>query len=237
MPFGDAGSTGDVRDRRGDAVFGELLLGRGEQQLTVASRVDAQLAGAGGTGPGYQCDQSVMFVYRPPDNMTGRSFLREAASTISGGHMDLHGATALVTGANRGIGHHFAVELLERGAKVYATARRPELVDIPGAEVLRLDITDQSSVDAAAAVAGDVDLLVNNAASTAGGNLVTGDLDAIRGVMDSNYYGTPRDDPRLRADPRLATEAGRSSTSSRRPRGTPSTATPPTPPPNRRHGA
>lgn len=104
--------------------------------------------------------------------------------------MELNGATALVTGANRGIGRHFAVELLERGAKVYATARRPELVDIPGAEVLRLDITDQSSVDAAAAVAGDVDLLVNNAASTAGGNLVTGDLDAIRGVMDSNYYGT-----------------------------------------------
>jgi NAD(P)-dependent dehydrogenase (short-subunit alcohol dehydrogenase family) len=104
--------------------------------------------------------------------------------------MDLHGATALVTGTNRGIGHHFAVELLRRGVKVYATARRPELVDVPGAEVLRLDITDQASVDAAAAVAGDVDVLINNGAATAGGNLVTGDLDAIRQVMDSNFYGT-----------------------------------------------
>lgn len=104
--------------------------------------------------------------------------------------MELRGATALVTGTNRGIGHHFAAELLRRGAKVYATARRPELVDVPGAEVLRLDITDQASVDAAAAVATDVDVLVNNAAFTAGGNLVTGDLDAIRQVMDSNYYGT-----------------------------------------------
>jgi NAD(P)-dependent dehydrogenase (short-subunit alcohol dehydrogenase family) len=104
--------------------------------------------------------------------------------------MKLNGATALVTGTNRGLGHHFAVELLRRGAKVYATARRPELVDIPGAEVLPLDITDQSSVDAAAALAGDVDVLINNAAFTAGGNLVTGDLDAIRSVMDSNYYGT-----------------------------------------------
>ncbi len=103
--------------------------------------------------------------------------------------MNLQGATALVTGTNRGIGHHFAVQLLERGAKVYATARRPELVDVPGAEVLRLDITDQASVDAAAQLAGDVDLLINNAASTAGGNLVTGDLDAIRMVMESNYYG------------------------------------------------
>jgi len=104
--------------------------------------------------------------------------------------MNLDGATALVTGANRGIGHHFAVELLRRGAKVYATARRPELVDVPGAEVVRLDITDQSSVDAIAALAVDVDLLINNAADTAGGNLVTGDMDSIRSTMDSNYYGT-----------------------------------------------
>jgi len=103
---------------------------------------------------------------------------------------ELRGATALVTGTNRGIGRHFAIELLRRGAKVYATARRPELVEIPGAEVLRLDITDQASVEAAAAVATDVDVLINNAAFTAGGNLVTGDLDAIRQVMDSNYYGT-----------------------------------------------
>lgn len=104
--------------------------------------------------------------------------------------MKIEGATALVTGTNRGLGHHFANELLRRGAKVYATARRPELVDIPGAEVLRLDITDPASADAVAEVATDVDLLINNAASTAGGNFVGGDLDAIRDVMDSNYYGT-----------------------------------------------
>jgi NAD(P)-dependent dehydrogenase (short-subunit alcohol dehydrogenase family) len=104
--------------------------------------------------------------------------------------MKIEGATALVTGTNRGLGQHFASELLRRGAKVYATARRPELVDVPGAEVLRLDITDPASVAAVAEVATDVDLLINNAASTAGGNFVGGDLDAIREVMDSNYYGT-----------------------------------------------
>ncbi|ORB31091.1 SDR family NAD(P)-dependent oxidoreductase [Mycolicibacterium parafortuitum] len=104
--------------------------------------------------------------------------------------MNLHGATALVTGSNRGIGHHFVVELLARGAKVYASARRPELVNIPGAEPIGLDITDQASVDAAAVLAGDVDLLINNAADTAGGNLVTGDMAGIRSTMDSNYYGT-----------------------------------------------
>ena len=103
--------------------------------------------------------------------------------------MKLDGSTALVTGTNRGMGHHFATQLIERGATVYATARRPELVDVPGAKVLRLDITDQASVDQVARSAGDVDVLINNAAFTAGGNLVTGDMDAIRAVMDSNYYG------------------------------------------------
>jgi NAD(P)-dependent dehydrogenase (short-subunit alcohol dehydrogenase family) len=104
--------------------------------------------------------------------------------------MKLSDATALVTGTNRGLGRDLALELLRRGAKVYATARRPELVDIPAAQVLRLDITDLESVAEAAAVAQDVDLLINNAAFTAGGNLVAGDVDAIRAVMESNYFGT-----------------------------------------------
>lgn len=104
--------------------------------------------------------------------------------------MKLAGATALVTGSNRGIGRSFAIQLLRRGAKVYATGRRPELIDIQGAEVLRLDITDPDSVRAAAEVAGDVDVLINNAADTNGGSLVAGDLEAIRWVMESNYFGT-----------------------------------------------
>ncbi|AQT80783.1 short-chain dehydrogenase [Mycolicibacterium litorale] len=104
--------------------------------------------------------------------------------------MQLQGATALVTGTNRGLGHHFAAELLRRGAKVYATARRPELIDVPGAELVTLDITDQASIDAVAELAGDVDVLINNAADTHGGNLVTGDMAAIRSTMDTNYYGT-----------------------------------------------
>ncbi|MEV4629741.1 SDR family oxidoreductase [Micromonospora sp. NPDC049523] len=105
--------------------------------------------------------------------------------------MKISGSTALVTGANRGLGRHFARQLLERGAKkVYATARRPELVDLPGVEVLRLDITDPASVRAAASAAHDVTLLVNNAGISTGTNLVTGDLDTIRREMDTHYYGT-----------------------------------------------
>ena len=105
--------------------------------------------------------------------------------------MDVIGSVALVTGANRGLGRQFAEQLLERGAaKVYATSRRPELVDVPGVEVLRVDVTDPESVAAAAAAAGDVSLLVNNAGITTGANLVTGDLAEIRREMDTHFFGT-----------------------------------------------
>ena len=77
--------------------------------------------------------------------------------------MQISGSTALITGASRGLGRHFAKQLIDRGAKVYATARHPEGVDLAGAVHLRLDITDPASVAAAAGVATDVSLLVNNA--------------------------------------------------------------------------
>jgi NAD(P)-dependent dehydrogenase (short-subunit alcohol dehydrogenase family) len=105
--------------------------------------------------------------------------------------MRIPGSTALITGANRGIGRHFAKQLLERGAAtVYATARQPDLVDLPGVKVLQLEITDPASVRAAAAAAPDVDLLVNNAGVSTYQNLVTGDLGQIRQELDTHFWGT-----------------------------------------------
>ena len=103
--------------------------------------------------------------------------------------MDISGATALVTGANRGIGRHLATQLIARGATEYATARRPELIDLEGVERLTLDITSPESVAAAAAVATDVDLLVNNAGIATTATLL-GDLDAAHADMDTNVWGT-----------------------------------------------
>ncbi|WP_306212552.1 SDR family oxidoreductase [Actinoplanes sp. RD1] len=105
--------------------------------------------------------------------------------------MNLENKVALVTGANRGLGRHFAEQLLARGAKkVYATARRPELIDLDGVETLPLDITDPASVAAAAAQAPDVTLLINNAGAASGANLVAGRLEDIRADMDTFFYGT-----------------------------------------------
>ncbi|PZE94791.1 SDR family oxidoreductase [Curtobacterium sp. MCBD17_008] len=103
--------------------------------------------------------------------------------------MNLSGATALVTGANRGIGRHLAAQLVARGANVYATARRPELIDLQGVERLALDITSPESVAAAAALATDVDLLINNAGIATTATLL-GDLDAAHADMGTNVWGT-----------------------------------------------
>ncbi|MEV6601363.1 SDR family oxidoreductase [Actinoplanes sp. NPDC051346] len=105
--------------------------------------------------------------------------------------MKISGSVALVTGANRGLGKQFVASLLDRGAtKVYATARRPELITIPGVIALRLDITDPTSIAAAAAAAPDVNLLINNAGIATGQSLITGDLAEIRREMDTHFYGT-----------------------------------------------
>jgi NAD(P)-dependent dehydrogenase (short-subunit alcohol dehydrogenase family) len=105
--------------------------------------------------------------------------------------MEIRNAVALVTGANRGLGRHLAAQLLERGAaKVYATARNPEAVDLPGVTPLRLDITDPESVAAAAAAAADVTLLVNNAGIYTRTPLLEGDLDTTRLEMETHFFGT-----------------------------------------------
>ncbi|MFC4021555.1 SDR family oxidoreductase [Micromonospora sp. GCM10011542] len=104
--------------------------------------------------------------------------------------MKIAGTTALVTGANRGFGRHLAAELLARGATVYAGARNPDSVDLPGVTPVRLDITDPASVAAAAALAGDVTLLINNAGTETGTDLLEGDLELVRLEMETHYLGT-----------------------------------------------
>lgn len=107
--------------------------------------------------------------------------------------MDIKNSTALITGANRGLGRAFAQGLLDRGAtKVYATARDPQTIDLAGVEALPLDITDPLSVRAAADVAGDVSLLVNNAGIQTATDLVSGSMDMLRSELETNVLGQLR---------------------------------------------
>jgi|tagenome__1003787_1003787.scaffolds.fasta_scaffold20474088_2 NAD(P)-dependent dehydrogenase (short-subunit alcohol dehydrogenase family) len=113
--------------------------------------------------------------------------------------MHIHGSTALVTGANRGLGARLVRELLGAGAaRVYATARDPqalegaELAADPRVTTLSLDITDPASVAAAAAKASDVTLLVNNAGVLGFGGAADADLALVERDLATNYVGTLR---------------------------------------------
>jgi NAD(P)-dependent dehydrogenase (short-subunit alcohol dehydrogenase family) len=106
----------------------------------------------------------------------------------------IQGTTALVTGANRGLGKAFVQALLDRGAaKVYAGARNPGTVDVTNARVVpvQLDITNLDDIAAAARDCSDVSLLVNNAgAMLVRPFLSAPDMSAARTEMETNYFGT-----------------------------------------------
>jgi NAD(P)-dependent dehydrogenase (short-subunit alcohol dehydrogenase family) len=102
----------------------------------------------------------------------------------------LDGAVVLITGANGGLGREFVRQALHRGSrKVYASARNPQAWDDPRVTALPLDVTDQDSVDAAAAAAGDVTVLINNAGATGPGTLLGADLDDVRNLFETNVFG------------------------------------------------
>ncbi|MGY0017604.1 SDR family oxidoreductase [Streptomyces sp. cg35] len=102
--------------------------------------------------------------------------------------------TALVTGASSGIGAAVAAALVRRGYQVYGTSRNPEKVNspIPGVTYLALDLADESSVEACAAAAGEVDVLVNNAGESQSGPFEELPMEAVRRLFQLNVFGAVR---------------------------------------------
>jgi NAD(P)-dependent dehydrogenase (short-subunit alcohol dehydrogenase family) len=103
--------------------------------------------------------------------------------------MEIQGAVALVTGANRGMGAAFAQSLLDRGAaKVYAGARDISAITDPRLTPLELDVTSPASIAAAAARAQDVTIVVNNA-GVGGAEPILGSEETLRHLLDVNLFG------------------------------------------------
>lgn len=99
----------------------------------------------------------------------------------------------LITGAARAIGAATARVLTDNGCDVVATARNPELLDdVPAVLRLPLDVTDDASVAACLAEAGDIDVLVNNAAISESGPLERYPLDRFQACLETNAVGPLR---------------------------------------------
>lgn len=104
----------------------------------------------------------------------------------------LLGQTVLVTGANRGMGSHYVTQLLDRGvAKIYAAARDATQIEAtdPRVVALQLDVTDSSSVAAAAAAAPDVSVLINNAGIARGTSVLERGNSGLRDELETNLFG------------------------------------------------
>jgi NAD(P)-dependent dehydrogenase (short-subunit alcohol dehydrogenase family) len=109
--------------------------------------------------------------------------------------------TTLITGANRGLGFATARELVEAGQTVYLGARdlasaQRAAVEL-GGRALQLDVTDQSSVDAAAArldeETSSLDVLINNAGIVAPGSpSVLPTADDVERLLATNVVGPAR---------------------------------------------
>src|SRR4051812_19336954 len=99
--------------------------------------------------------------------------------------MELRGARCLVTGASSGIGHATAVRLGAAGADVLALGRNRPALELVGRPIV-CDLLDREQLDAAAAAAGPVDVLVNNAGIGWAGPLSEADPDTLERLVRVN---------------------------------------------------
>lgn len=98
----------------------------------------------------------------------------------------------LVTGASSGIGYDTAKALASAGYKVFAAARRVELMEPLrefGVTPVYLDVTSEESIAACLATVGEIDVLVNNAGYGYFGAIETVPLEEARRQLEVNLFG------------------------------------------------
>lgn len=104
--------------------------------------------------------------------------------------MQISGSTVLLTGATGGLGHAIARALRARGAELLISGRRAEVLEPLGAELnaraLAVDLSMPADLDRLVQEAGDVDILVANAALPAAGTLESFSAEEIDRALNVN---------------------------------------------------
>jgi short-subunit dehydrogenase len=104
--------------------------------------------------------------------------------------MQISGSTVLLTGATGGIGHAIARSLGARGAKLILTGRRSEVLEglatELGARALSVDLSSRAELQRLLGEAGDVDILIANAALPAAGTLDSFSVEEIDRAIEVN---------------------------------------------------
>jgi NAD(P)-dependent dehydrogenase (short-subunit alcohol dehydrogenase family) len=110
--------------------------------------------------------------------------------------MNANAPVVIISGCSTGIGRALAVEFAARNFRVFATARRPEVINdlkAPNMDVSVLDVTDETSikacVDSVIANTGRIDMLVNNAGLLLIGPLVELETSELRRQFETNVLG------------------------------------------------
>lgn len=111
---------------------------------------------------------------------------------------EIHGKTALVTGASSGLGAHFAKVLGRNGARVLLAARRMDRLDRLATELREdgvecsthyLDVTQPDGLSGLEPLAGEIDILVNNAGVVRESAALSTTLEDWDAVTDTNLKG------------------------------------------------
>ena len=110
-----------------------------------------------------------------------------------------NGKVILITGASSGIGFDSAQTLAKQGHRVYAAARRTELMEplkAYGVKVIGMDVTDEESmkqgVETVIQAEGRIDVLINNAGYGYFGAIENVPLEEARRQLEVNVFGLAR---------------------------------------------
>jgi short-subunit dehydrogenase len=104
--------------------------------------------------------------------------------------MEISGASTLLTGATGGLGQAIARAMSAKGAKLILTGRRTDILEPLaselGARALAVDLSDASEIDRLVAEAGEIDILIANAALPGSGLLGSFTMEQIDRALDVN---------------------------------------------------